>query len=134
MMMILNATQGYALELCACLAKEGRTVSSKEISRIAGIPRDYLVQLAQLLRRAGIVEAQAGPRGGYRLAMPAGDISAHDVLAAVAADRGGRTGGRAREVVNEAVLRGLEVTVADVVAAAADGGEDASVRDPFRED
>lgn len=81
--MIINAAQDYALRMCCFLARKCSTASSKEIAEATGAPRDYLIQIAQLLRDAGIVEARPGKRGGYRLANPAGEISVADVVFAV---------------------------------------------------
>ena len=47
------------------------------------IPRDYLIQLAQLLRNAGIIEARPGKHGGYRLAKKPEEISVLDVMTAL---------------------------------------------------
>lgn len=50
------------------------------------IPRDYLIQLAQLLRRAGIIEARPGKNGGYSLAKPASEITLFEVIEALDED------------------------------------------------
>ena len=81
--MITNAAQDYALRMCAYLARKGGTASSKEIAEATGSPRDFLIQTAQLLRDAGIVEARPGKHGGYRLAKPAGEISVAGIVFAV---------------------------------------------------
>ncbi len=47
------------------------------------IPRDYLIQLAQLLRNAGIIEATAGKHGGYRLARKPSEISLLEISLAL---------------------------------------------------
>ena len=46
------------------------------------IPRDYLIQLAQLLRNAGLIEARPGKHGGYRLAKDPADISVLQIISA----------------------------------------------------
>ena len=51
------------------------------------IPRDYLIQLAQLLRNAGIIHARPGKNGGYSLAKDASNISMLDVFNALQNDR-----------------------------------------------
>ena len=50
------------------------------------IPRDYLIQLAQLLRNAGIIEARPGKYGGYFLARSPKDVTVLDVLDALEDD------------------------------------------------
>jgi Rrf2 family protein len=50
---------------------------------IAVIPLRYLEQSLQDLRKAHIVEARRGPRGGYALGRAPGAVSVADVLRAV---------------------------------------------------
>ena len=51
------------------------------------IPRYYLIQLAQLLRNAGIIHARPGKNGGYSLAKDASEISMLDIFNALQNDR-----------------------------------------------
>lgn len=55
----------------------------REIAERADIPARFLEQIFQDLRRAGLVIAKRGPRGGYHLAKPPAEISIGDVLRAV---------------------------------------------------
>jgi len=48
-----------------------------------GVSADYLMQLFVKLRRAGLVKSVRGPKGGFRLARPAGRISVGDIVRAV---------------------------------------------------
>ena len=82
--MKLKASQDYALSMVCYLARKGGIASSLEISEAEAVPRDYLIQIAQDLRNAGIIDAMPGKHGGYMLAKPADEISMLDVL--VAAD------------------------------------------------
>ncbi len=66
--MQFKASTDYGLRAVLYLAAQGHTCSSKDIAQDMSIPRDYLIQLAQLLRNAGIIEARPGKHGGYRLA------------------------------------------------------------------
>ena len=66
--MQLKASTDYGMRAILYLAAQGTTCSSKDIAEDMSIPRDYLIQLAQLLRNAGIIEARPGKHGGYRLA------------------------------------------------------------------
>jgi Rrf2 family protein len=59
------------------------SVTRDEISEIQGIPRRYLATILNELRRAGLVSANRGPEGGYRLAKPAHLIALADVIRAV---------------------------------------------------
>ncbi|MCG4741016.1 MULTISPECIES: RrF2 family transcriptional regulator [Eggerthella] len=81
--MLISTTNDYALRMCAYLARQGGIASSKEIADAVGVSREYLIQIAQRLRNAGIVEARPGKHGGYRLAKEPGDVSALDVVRAV---------------------------------------------------
>ena len=64
--MQFKASTDYGLRAVLYLAAQGHTCSSKDIAQDLSIPRDYLIQLAQLLRNAGIIEARPGKHGGYR--------------------------------------------------------------------
>ena len=55
--MQFKASTDYGLRAVLYLAAQGHTCSSKDIAQDMSIPRDYLIQLAQLLRNAGIIEA-----------------------------------------------------------------------------
>ena len=57
-------------------------VSLKEVSRRQGISTKYLEQLAKSLSEAGCVTSVRGAQGGYRLARPADQISAGEVIRA----------------------------------------------------
>lgn len=48
-----------------------------------GVPAAYLAKHLQALSRAGLLDSVPGPRGGYRLARPATDISVLDVVEAI---------------------------------------------------
>jgi Rrf2 family protein len=48
-----------------------------------GVPVAYLAKHLQAMSRAEILVAGKGPRGGYRLARPPGDISVLDVVEAL---------------------------------------------------
>jgi Rrf2 family protein len=48
-----------------------------------GVPAAYLAKHLQAMSRAGIVEATQGPRGGYRLARPAAEISLLEIVEAI---------------------------------------------------
>lgn len=115
------------------------TVSAAQLAAHFGVPPAYLAKQLQALVRAGILNATPGPRGGFRLARPASEITLFDVVAAV--DGGGSpyvcreirqrgTGALPRSQCRERCLfatkmaeahaawrAGLEaVTIADVVA------------------
>lgn len=84
--MQLKASTEYGLRAVLYLAHKDGLCSSRDIAREMSIPRDYLIQLAQLLRNAGIVEARPGKHGGYRLAKAPEEISLLEVMAALEDD------------------------------------------------
>lgn len=82
-----KASVEYGMRAVLYLAEKGSTCSSREVAEEMAIPRDYLIQLAQLLRNAGIIHARPGKNGGYSLAKDASEISMLDVLNALQNDR-----------------------------------------------
>jgi Rrf2 family protein len=112
----------------------GRPTQIKDIAERESIPARFLEQIFQDLKRAGLVGAKRGPRGGYHLARPAEEIRLGDVVralegpititghggASVTAEEARASGGRE---VTESVFRELsrriegcfdEVTIADM--------------------
>jgi len=75
----------YALRAMTELSlREGTTsVSLREIAWAQRLSLKYLEQLAMALSRAGLVRAERGPGGGYRLARPAEDITVREVVEAM---------------------------------------------------
>ncbi len=75
----------------------GEPLQVRVIGERQQIPIRYLEQIFQRLRRAHLVEARRGPRGGYRLARPASEITLRDVVEAVEGPfQRGRAGGGKR--------------------------------------
>lgn len=62
---------------------DGRPTQIREIAERSYIPARFLEQIFQDLKRAGIVSAKRGPKGGYHLAKAAKDISIGDVMRAL---------------------------------------------------
>ncbi|WP_421876799.1 RrF2 family transcriptional regulator [Pacificispira sp.] len=83
--MILRNQVEWALHCCSILAglPEGRFISTKILAEFHGVPKEYLSKALQSLSQAGLVETTLGPRGGYRLARPAGEITFLDIVEAV---------------------------------------------------
>ena len=82
-----KASVEYGMRAVLYLAEKGLICSSREVADEMSIPRDYLIQLAQLLRNAGIIHARPGKNGGYTLAKDASNISMLDVFNALQNDR-----------------------------------------------
>jgi Rrf2 family protein len=68
------------LELAA--VEEG-LIKGEQIARSQGIPLKFLENILIDLRHAGIVHAQRGAEGGYRLARNADDVTLGEVIRAV---------------------------------------------------
>lgn len=85
--MHFKASVEYGMRAVLYLAEKGSIRSSREVADEMSIPRDYLIQLAQLLRNAGIVHARPGKNGGYSLAKDASEISMLDIFNALQNDR-----------------------------------------------
>jgi Rrf2 family protein len=61
----------------------GTALPAGRLAEFHGVPTAYLAKHLQAMSRAGILESVAGPRGGYRLARPAAEISILDVVEAI---------------------------------------------------
>ena len=85
--MHFKASVEYGMRAVLYLAEKGSIRSSREVADEMSIPRDYLIQLAQLLRNAGIIHARPGKNGGYSLAKDASEISMLDIFNALQNDR-----------------------------------------------
>ena len=71
---------------CAVLLAVMPPDTALPTSRLAefhGVPVPYLAKHLQAMSRAGILVAETGPRGGYRLARPPADVSALEVVEAI---------------------------------------------------
>ena len=80
------STRGrYALRMMLDIAKHsdnGSPVSLSTISDRTDISHGYLEQLAPALRAARLVKSVAGRHGGYRLAVPASEITNRQIIEA----------------------------------------------------
>lgn len=83
--MKLSTRGRYAITamLDLTLHQEQGPVGLPDIARRQGIPRPYLEQLFGGLRRRGLVNSVRGRRGGYVLAVEAGDISIARIIYSV---------------------------------------------------
>ncbi|HJU87352.1 MAG TPA: Rrf2 family transcriptional regulator [Gemmatimonadota bacterium] len=81
---MLSKTSEYALRAVVHLARDpGDPVSAGEVAAALDVPANYLSKILHTLSRAGLVESERGPGGGYRLARPADRMSIADVAGAV---------------------------------------------------
>lgn len=72
----------HCATLLATLPKGG-VLSAAALAEFHGVSTSYLLKHLQALSRAGVVRTVPGPRGGYRLARAAQDITLLDVVLAV---------------------------------------------------
>lgn len=75
----------WAIHLCGVLAAapEGRGVPGARLAEFHELPPAYLAKHLQALSRAGIVAADRGVKGGYRLGRAAAKISLLDIVLAI---------------------------------------------------
>lgn len=61
----------------------GATASAAQLADYYDLPAPYLAKQLQALVRAGVLAATTGPRGGFRLARPASEITLLSIVEAV---------------------------------------------------
>ena len=72
----------HACTVLAALPHDAALPAAK-LAEYHGVPAAYLAKHLQSLARAGVLETTKGPRGGYRLARPATEITVLDVVEAI---------------------------------------------------
>ncbi|MFN9547811.1 MAG: Rrf2 family transcriptional regulator [Cyanobacteriota bacterium] len=83
---MIGRTGVQALKALLELAQEpSRWRSVNDLAAAQALPAPHLEQLLLRLRRAGVLQARRGRRGGYRLACRSEDVSLSRVLLAVGA-------------------------------------------------
>jgi len=83
--MKLPESTEWVLHAAASLAQldQGVTASAAQLAEHYGVPVAYLAKQLQALVRAGVLSGTTGPRGGFRLARPAGQITLLQIVEAV---------------------------------------------------
>ena len=86
--MELTHRGSYAIRAVLTLAREAGNgvVPARQIAQQMDIPARFLPQVLGDLNRAGIVEAQLGRAGGYRLSKRSSKISLLDIIEATEGD------------------------------------------------
>ncbi|MCC6928743.1 MAG: RrF2 family transcriptional regulator [Gemmatimonadaceae bacterium] len=81
--MPLSSTTQYALRAVLYVAEHGTNypVPVDAIAADLRVPRNYLSKTLHALARAGVLTSGRGPRGGFRLARAARDLTLGDVAA-----------------------------------------------------
>lgn len=80
---MLTTTSEYALRAMVVVTERSASVSvsSTRVARESGVPGKYLSKILAVLVRAGLLNAERGRGGGFRLAKPAGEIRLCEVVA-----------------------------------------------------
>ena len=74
----------YGTMILGCLAQaEAESLSAKRIAELTRLRLPTAQKLLKQLAAGGLVRSERGPLGGYRLARPAGDINAVEILEAL---------------------------------------------------
>lgn len=78
----------WSVHCCSMLSFLGpdHALPAAKLAEFHGVPAPYLTKHLQSLVQAGVCESVPGPRGGFRLARPAAEISLLDVTLAVDGD------------------------------------------------
>lgn len=84
-MMRINRKADYALRAAIFLSRYPLTQVHliSDISKATGVSRDFMAKILKELSLRGIVKAQKGANGGYRLSLTPDKISFKDVIEAV---------------------------------------------------
>lgn len=84
-MALYGSNSEYALHCLLYLAplRDGETLSARDLAEMQGISPSLVAKLFTKLQKGGLVSAQEGLRGGFRLARPADSISVLAVMDAV---------------------------------------------------
>jgi len=84
--MQLNVSTCYALQIMLFLSRNENIVSSTKLSDNLQISQRYILQIAGKLRDGGLIDTQAGMRGGYALTRDSSSISVYDIIALLEGD------------------------------------------------
>jgi Rrf2 family protein len=81
----LPVSTEWVLHCATTLAQlqPGATASAAQLAAYYDLPAPYLAKQLQALARAGVLAATTGPRGGFRLARAASDITLLQLVEAV---------------------------------------------------
>ncbi len=85
-----SRTTDYGLRavLEVAQAPPGKLVTRHAIARATNAPASVVAQSLASLVRAGILDGQAGPRGGYSLSRSPDEITIYDVVVAIDGEEG----------------------------------------------
>ena len=81
--MLFSTATGYALQTLAALPEDGSLYLARSMAQQLRLPGPYLAKILQNLVQAGILASVRGPKGGFRLARPAQDVTVGEVVQAL---------------------------------------------------
>ena len=83
--MKLSAKADYAVRAVLVLAAQDteRPIKGESIARAQDLPLKFVENILGELKHAGMVASQRGPEGGYRLAVPADELTVAEVIRVV---------------------------------------------------
>jgi Rrf2 family iron-sulfur cluster assembly transcriptional regulator len=114
--MRLSTKVRYGLRALTHVAHRGYA-SAQVIAEQQAIPSRYLEEIIGELRKAGLVVGKRGPRGGYRLARPAGEIAVSEVISVLTNSGSAATGEPQDEItrfVEDSVDQRIESAVGEL--------------------
>jgi Rrf2 family protein len=78
---MLSGTAVYALRAVTHLAGQppGRPMRTSELAAAVDVPYNYLGKVLHQLVRTGILKSFRGKRGGFQLAVPAEEVTLHEI-------------------------------------------------------
>jgi len=79
---MVTQTSEHAIRALLFLAQrpEGETVPAERIAQALGAPANYLAKTLNALAKQGLVGSTRGPAGGFRLRVPAGQVTLAEVV------------------------------------------------------
>ncbi|MDQ7013897.1 MAG: Rrf2 family transcriptional regulator [Planctomycetota bacterium] len=81
---MLSRTTEYALRAAIYLAKAGtENTTAQRIAEATKVPEGYMSKVLNTLARAGIVNSQRGPSGGFTLTVPPAELTMLRVVESV---------------------------------------------------
>ena len=82
--MKIKTASHYGLIAAGCIAEQADEgwVMAGTISTKYGIPLEYLFKILQQVVRVNVLRSKKGPRGGYKLARPAKEITLLEIIEA----------------------------------------------------
>lgn len=129
--MHVTARSDYAVRALAELAA-GDTAAYRTVEDLAEaqrLPAKFLEGILTQLRRSGLLESRRGATGGFRLALPAGEISVADVMRAVDGPLAAVRGLRPEDIAYDGAAMALPLVWIAMRAAVRDVLESVSVAD-----